>query len=402
VESEILRTTAQLDAVREVWQELDRRDPASEFYTTWAASRAWWEAFGRETGVELRVIVATHNGATVGILPLALETRGGKNPRRVLRFAGHGDWMGPVAAPSLPPATVYRSLITAALDLPGWDLLDLDNIRRGSPFAAHCLADPALNPHFAHRVEHPVIGLRGLTTPAQVPKKARKYRARAVRELGLRFTKHPGDTDGILDRLARLHRLEKEHLVAEHGRSERHSWSESPARLGHYQALFAATETGAMTYCYETGDGRLLAARSTFRHRYTLLSWTSAYHPDAAAYRLGKALQLDILDDLIATGEADFFDFGAGRYPWKFEWTDAFDTSYRRRIERPHGDPAPPSPAPATPIPQPEPLAEDAGGPATANAPARLPGWARSLGAGRLYWSTRRALKRGLRKRPAK
>lgn len=79
---------------------------------------------------------------------------------------------------------------------------------------------------------------------------------------------------------------------------------------------------------------RTPAARSwpLFLFRRTALSWTSAYHPAVAGYRLGKVLQYDILTELLATGEADHFDFGAGRYPWKFEWAESFDASYRLRM----------------------------------------------------------------------
>ncbi|MEI2775176.1 MAG: GNAT family N-acetyltransferase [Tetrasphaera sp.] len=107
-----------------------------------------------------------------------------------------------------------------------------------------------------------------------------------------------------------------------HTPATRGSGSEDPLRMGHYESLFNAPDLVA-TYCYES-RGTLIAARSAFRHRRNLLSWTSCYDPDFRDYRLGKVLQYDILDHILTNDDVDEFDLGAGRYPWKFEWTRHF------------------------------------------------------------------------------
>ncbi len=170
--------------------------------------------------------------------------------------------------------------------------------------------------------------------------------------------------------------------------------------MGHYESLFNAPDLVA-TYCYES-RGTLIAARSAFRHRRNLLSWTSCYDPDFRDYRLGKVLQYDILDHILTNDDVDEFDLGAGRYPWKFEWTRHFDTSYRLRVERTdlsqppaertssaaHG-PARPAP-PTQETHQPEPSEERPRAEATRAEGTTLGHLARRAGVGRAYWSARR------------
>ena len=160
---DVVRDTAALDALSADWTRLDAADPGAEFYTRFPVVRAWWAAFGEDAAYDLEVVVARHNGAVVGILPLArqrISVR--RQPRTQLRFASHGDWMGVILDPSLNPRTVCRALL-AALDAdPSWDILSLDNLRAGSALAATALATDRWNPHLTHRVEHPWIDLAGV------------------------------------------------------------------------------------------------------------------------------------------------------------------------------------------------------------------------------------------------
>ncbi len=329
-----------LAALAPDWARLDARDRRAEFLTTLPVVRAWWASYGADAAYGLEVLVARHNGAVVGILPLARQRISvHKVERTLVRFASHGDWMGVVVDPALDPDTVCRALLAHVDADPTWDILSLDGIRGSSALAAFALGSDRWNRALAHRVEHPRIDLAGVASLAEfeaagrVPAKTRKYRGRLLREHDVRFVVREGDEGEMLARLGRLHALEKEHLIRDAGRTERHSWFEDPLRRGHYAGLFA-TRGAVVTFGYERPDGELVAARSAFRHGRALLSWTSAYHPDLRDYRLGKVIQYDLLDHVLRAGDVDVFDFGAGRYPWKFEWTSAFESSYRLRVDR--------------------------------------------------------------------
>ena len=155
-----------------------------------------------------------------------------------------------------------------------------------------------------------------------LPAKTRKYRNKLHRERPVTFRVFRGDEDDVLARIAAVHLAEKQHLV-DLGRQERHSLFEDPRRVAQVRAVFA---TDALTFGYEDEDGTLVGYRTCWRQGRTLLSWNSAYLPAYEDYRIGKVLQLDILEHLFATGDTDVFDLGAGRYAWKFEWTPTFSS----------------------------------------------------------------------------
>lgn len=338
METEIVRDGEGLDALREEWEELQAADPEAPFYTSFGCVQAWWASYGRDEGHELLVVTARHNGELVGLAPLSYrpQERFGV-PIKEVRFASHGDYLSFLLSPAVPAGTATTALLDAVFAQGEWDILNLTNIPASTAVSAALLRSEhhqALTP----LSENPYIDLRPYPdfeafTADRLPAHTRKYRNKLLRETGARFRVVPGDEDGILDRMAALHRAERDYL-RDLGRKERHSLYDDERRMEHYRAVYAQPGS-ALTFLYETPAGELLGYRSCFVHRRTLLSWNSAYHPEAAGYRLGKVIQYDILEHAYATGEVDVFDFGAGRYPWKFEWTDRSTLSYRFRHDRP-------------------------------------------------------------------
>lgn len=333
---EEVTTSEGLEALREPWQRLERTDPFASYYLTHRFVQAWWEAFRLRSGVALLVLVLRHNGEVVAIAPLSIrrETRQGET-RTVLRFATHGDYTGVLLDPAHHPDTLLRALLRRLEADPAWDRIGLNNIPSTSPLTAHLLKGP-YNPSLRYHVENPYIDLTRYRDfddfeARSAPSKARKYRNKLHRERDVAFRVLHGDEDGILDRLADLHRREKTFLIAERGRSERHSLYDDEARFAHIRRVFETTDD-AVTFAYEDADGALVGYRTCFAHGRTLLSWNSAYAPEYDDYRIGKVLQYDILRHLFAEGSCDVFDLGAGRYPWKFEWTSTFTTSYRLQV----------------------------------------------------------------------
>lgn len=338
MQTDIVRDGAGLDALREEWEQLQARDPETSFYCTFAFVRAWWAAYGRDDGHELVVVTARNNGALVGVAPLSYRPQTRYDvPIKEVRFASHGDYLTFLLDPGLPAGTVTQALLGAVLEQSDWDILNLTNIPASSAFAGALLRSEH------HKLltplsENPYIDLRQYPDFAtfaadRLPSHTRKYRTKLLRETGARFRVLQGDAEDIVDRMARLHRAERDFLRAQ-GRKERHSLYDDDHRVAHYRQVFA--QPGATTtFAYEDADGELLGYRTCFVHRRTLLSWNSAYHPDVARFRVGKVIQHDILEHLYAQGDVDIFDFGAGRYPWKFEWTDRSTLSYRFRHDRP-------------------------------------------------------------------
>lgn len=333
---EIVRSVADLDALREEWEDLQRRDPQSSFYLSHRFVSAWCHAYADDPEVELHILCVRHNGTLVAAMPLSLRqgVRKGR-PVTTLKVATHGDYLGALVDPTSALDATCRAL-TGAMDRPDqWDSISLTGIPAQSHLGRFFLKTEH-NPRFVHQVEAPHIDLREYADFADfcarsLPGHTRKYRNKLFRDHEVRFGVHAGNEGGILDRIASVHRAERDYLVERKARTERHSLYDDPRRTAHIRAVFDGGDDLAVTFTYENAAGEVIAYRTCFRQGRTLLSWNSAYLPAYDTYRLGKVIQYGILEHLFHEGSTDIFDFGAGRYPWKFEWTSLFTPTYRYR-----------------------------------------------------------------------
>ncbi|GAA5158157.1 GNAT family N-acetyltransferase [Ornithinimicrobium tianjinense] len=336
IETVICSTTEELAQLRDEWEALETPDGA--YYTTHRFVSAWWGSYQDAPGYRLHVVVVRQDGRAVGIAPFAFrpEERDGRTVD-VLRWASHGDYMcvlvahdAAAAAPATVMARVLDELQRIIDDGEAFSV-HLPSVQSESDFAWHVRTSQRYHQKLTFLIENPYIDLR---RPRTVPSHARKYRNQFLRDREASFTVFRGDEHGILERIAEVHRAEKEHLVEARSRTERHSLYEDDRRVEHLRRVFHDTDD-TLTFAFHEGDaatGRVLAYRTVFRHGRRLFSWNSAYLPEMERYRMGKVLQLQIVEHLEAselTDEIDEFDLGAGKYPWKFEWTPLHRPTYR-------------------------------------------------------------------------
>jgi len=360
VEIEVVTAADRLAELEPEWVALqDATDPP--YYVRHHFVQAWWRAYQDTPGYELRILVVRNNGEVVGIAPLALvpQKRKGR-PIRSLRFASHGDYMGIlIDAAATRSETICRMVMQHIEEAPEWDTVSLGNVPSFSPLAHYLLKSTKYNDAFSLQIENPYLDLRTYASLDEYAethplKRARKQRSKFYREVSPEFVIIDGNRDNVLGRMGELHRREKEHLQEVHDRTERHSLFDDERRVQLYRQIYdGAGET--LTFAYQSKRGELLGYRSCYVDGTTLLSWNSAYHPDYDSYRIGKVIQYDILEHLFGQDRFDRFDFGAGRYPWKFEWTDQFSSTYRLILRRPSADPPPKAPAAPQKVAAPEP-----------------------------------------------
>jgi LmbE family N-acetylglucosaminyl deacetylase/CelD/BcsL family acetyltransferase involved in cellulose biosynthesis len=341
---DIIASSEGLTSLRREWEELEARDDRAPYYVTHRFVSAWWDAHAASPDVDLHVVVVRLDEQLVGVAPFALRTRVAKGKtRRVLTFASHGDYLGVLVDPGQKADRVLKALMEAVHDNDSWDTVSLRNVPSDSPLASYLLRSE-FNEDFTFHIENPYIDLSAFAgfdqyASERLPAKVRKYRNKFLRECGARFRVERGDENGIFDKIAELHQREQQYLADTKDRQERYSLFADPERGSHIRNVFDRTDD-AVTFFYESDDGALLGYRTCFEHRGTLLSWNSAYDPGLSQYRIGKIIQFDILEHLFREGSTQVFDFGAGRYPWKFEWTDQFTTTYKLQLKRARRSPA--------------------------------------------------------------
>lgn len=372
----ILTTSDALAELGPEWVELEAT-PQTPYYVTHRFVTAWWRSVENLPGYRLHVVTVRHEGRLVGVGPFAVrpEQRSGR-PANVLRWASHGDYLsllyydeasvgrGQVVRPEKITRAVVDHL-TEMVTSGEVASVHLTGIPSESLFAWHVRKSQEHHGYLAFLIENPYLDLKQRYS---VPSHTKKYRNKVLREHELLFAVFHGDEHNILDRIAAVHVAEKQHLVEEHGRDERHSLFEDAQRVEHIRRVFTDTND-AITFAFVEGDdpatGRIAAYRTVFQSDGRLLSWNSAYLPAYEPFRMGKVLQLQILEYLDSHDAerhwAQEFDLGAGKYPWKFEWTPLHRATYRLLIKPPPapkkqpassstGQPAPKPPTQAPPV----------------------------------------------------
>lgn len=332
MELKVVKTGEEMTQLREQWERLEQQDPDIAIYSTYRFVRAWWQSFGRRANIRLHLVCVYHNNALVGIGPFAVvERRKGPFRYKLLEFAGRGDYLNVLTDRSLNPLTVIKYIFQGLV--PGdWDITQLSYIPASSQLAAYLLKS-ADNPYCQPLVENPYIEIAdfadfGRYAEKNLPANVAQYRNKLDRNEDLRFEAVYGNGDGIFEEISQLHRLEKEFLVGEKGRKERQTLFDNRYVADYVRALFLEDED-ILTFIYRGREDKLLGYKTCYLYKRVAYSWNGAYNPEYHRYRIGKILYYDILKYLFETGIADRYDFGAGRYPWKFEWTDSFSTTYK-------------------------------------------------------------------------
>ena len=84
-----------------------------------------------------------------------------------------------------------------------------------------------------------------------------------------------------------------------------------------------------MVFLLESEDKDIIVYSNCYFYKRILYSWNTAYDVKYKKYCAGKVLLYEIVKYLFESNIADVYDFGAGRYPWKFEWTNCYNINYK-------------------------------------------------------------------------
>ncbi|HET6437315.1 MAG TPA: GNAT family N-acetyltransferase [Anaeromyxobacter sp.] len=282
----------------------------------------WWRSFGG--GRRLRVLEARDAaGRLCGAL--ALMSGGALRPGRRWQLLGNGlcgaDGLDALVAG--PGATRARAALwEAALDAPGWDLYDLEDLPAGSPSLRllHELAAwRGIESKVARRFACPGFALRGSFEGHLFTVRRRETFRRRVRWLerqpGFRIEVATAEEAGEAMRdLLRLHRLRWEAEGGSYGIPP------GPAEAFHLALAPAFAARGWLRLYRLFLGGEAIAAVYGLELGRRFYYYQSGYHPAWAARSPGVVLLGRTIEDAFARGLTDY-DFLRGEEAYKRDWT---------------------------------------------------------------------------------
>jgi CelD/BcsL family acetyltransferase involved in cellulose biosynthesis len=318
----LIRTATALERLGPAWDRLHAAASVASVFNGWSWLATWWRLYGQ--GRELHVMVATRGEAVVGILPLYIDTATHFGLRvRLLRLLGdggdsHPDDLGPLLAPG-QEAQVAQTLAAAMLDLPVFDVAELNDIDSRSAFPAavaavaghaqlRCAVQPCQRIAYLRLPPDWDAFLAGLS--ANRRSQLRRKRAKLAAAYPTRFF--------IWDDAGRLAEA-VQHLAALHRKRWR-DVSESFASREylelHLSGMRAALPRDELRlYCLEIA-GELRAMLYAYRLRRRIFVVQAGFDPQYARLSPGAVLLDHALEHAIAEGN-EIVDFLRGEHEYK-------------------------------------------------------------------------------------
>lgn len=331
----VLTADDALEPIAEEWAKLHARSPRSTPFQSPAWLSAWWRHYGRPG--TLRLAVVRRDGQLVGLAPLQLSRRLGV---AVLAPLGEGlsDWTDVLVDPEHEQRAL-DALATALLALPGWQVIDLPEVRAGAAAtgwaqrwpgiarreAASMCADMPVRPF-----DEVVSAMPNSSTRQSTRRSLRKMDAAGLTET----TVAPEDAAATVLRLIALHEQqwrERGGMNPEHGkpRFARFLCDAVPEMIARGQAALTAY----------TVDGEVVATDLTLIGPEVVGGYLYGARPDLfGRFNVTAMLMRTALTTASAAG-AGTFSMLRGRETYKTTWQAHEAPNERVILGRP-GSPA--------------------------------------------------------------
>lgn len=335
MQTKIITTTKEFHDMREEWETLQAKDPSISYYSTYEYVKAWWDVYKEDKNKQLFIICVYQGKDIVGIAPLYITRR-----KKVfiswteLRFMGIGDYFGFIIDESKKNSqTIIKKIFDCINENSHkWDRLILTHIEKNSSLATYLFKSPVYYNNFNLLVEIPLLKIEKNKTftdfEKDMPKKTRKYRNKLNREVGYKFKVIDNIDEKLYSRITEVHTKEQSYLIKYKNRKDRRALFEDEKRNKYLKSIIC-NNPKAIAFVLESNEGEIISYNLAYLHNNKLYSWNSAYNPKYADYRVTKVRYYEVFKFLYQNRIASTFDFGAGRYPWKFEWTNTFTSVYK-------------------------------------------------------------------------
>lgn len=335
-----ITTTDEFLNLKEEWERLQEQDEDVTYYNTFEYNWTWWDVFKNDKKNKLLIIVVELNDRIIGIAPLIIEKVNNKIiSYNCVRFLGLGDYLGIIIdrSANIRYGNIIKEIFNfIELKNKEFERITLSNVKSDSKLSAYILKSEKYNKNFRYLIECPILKYEKYSNYDEYRKEffnsnSKHYSNRLKKKIGYNFKVIHNDKKEIYEKISELHIREKNYLIKNKGRKERKSLFNDEFYSKFIKKLYN-NNSKVLTFIIEEAEGEILIYETCYLYKRVLHGWYMAYNPKYEDYHLGKILNLEIQKYIFEKKIADVFDFGAGRYPWKFQWTDDFIFDYKLDI----------------------------------------------------------------------
>ena len=340
MQTKIITTKNDFAKLKEDWERLQEQDEDVTYYSTFEYNWTWWDVYKNDKNKELFIIVVELKGVVIGIAPLIIEKVNKKIlSYRCIRFLGRGDYLGIIInrGSNIKYGTIIKEIFNFIESKNKYfERMTLTHIKDNSRLSAYMLKNKEYNKNFNYLIECPILKYKKFKNfdaykNEFVSLNAKRYSNKLQREIGYNFKVVSNHNEEVYKKISQLHINEQNYLAKNRGREERRSLYNDKFYSEFVKRVYN-NNSKVITFKIEDGNSNILTYDTCYLYKGVLHMWNMAYDTKYENYGLGKVINLEIQKYIFENNIADIFDFGAGRYPWKFEWTDDFIFDYQLDI----------------------------------------------------------------------
>lgn len=332
----IVKTLKEFELLKNEWIEIEKNNSEVSYYSTFNYNYNWLKAY-LNNKINLFTIVIYNNKKIIGIAPLIIEKRTKlKLKYRVLKFMGKGDFFNFIIDNNQNNySAIIKEIFKTIENNNEWDKLILTQISQKSKLAEYIFRNDRYNKYFSPIVECPCLRLSDFNSfdeykkRFKIDKECKYYLNRMKKNINFKFKVINSKYENIYDKLKALHIKEQEYLKKEKNRNERGSVFQGNENDSFFRNIFLNNENN-ITFLIEDENNQIISYYNCYVFNGKIHFWNTGYDFNYIKYTPSKIVNYLMFEYMYNNNMTNYiFDFGAGRYPWKFKWTNEFNMIYK-------------------------------------------------------------------------
>ena len=324
--------------IKDLWESLEDKDRNITYYNRYKYIYECWNNLYRDN--ELFIVCVYEGKVPLCIAPMMIvdKSKFGINFKSI-EIIGCGDYRNFICNNTLKDKTINIAIkeIFKLIEEKKCERIFFTHIKSNSNLSTYLLRNSKYNDNFKYLIECPIHYFNKFNNFDEYfnfrfkPKEIKRYINKLEKDIGYIFEIKYGDE--ILSKLKELHSFEKDYLVKNKNKKERKSLFEEENRFNIIKNLYK-NNNECITFILKNKKDEILIYDTCYLFRGILYCWNTAYDPRYEKYDLSKVLNYEIFKYIYENPqlEVNGYEYGAGRYSWKFRWADDFNLLYKLNV----------------------------------------------------------------------
>ncbi|MFK5878237.1 MAG: GNAT family N-acetyltransferase [Flavobacteriaceae bacterium] len=331
MEVTVIKNIEELRGIKDQWEILENKSCKKTIYNSYQFLYNW--VVHQQANFENLAIICIHErNEIVGIAPLMLTNEKALKVIRYkkLSFLGKGDFLNFLIESRPNTKPIIAKIFDSIHKLESWDKMDLTHLTKDSNLVKFLLRSSVYNSATIFFGENPVVYRNKhidflAYKKLHVRKNVNNYYNKLRKNFDVNVKLYWGDDSDILTRISKIH------IERNSDGKNRKSLFEHLETMSFLRSIYEEGKI-TLTFCLEN-EHDIIAYVTCFIENDVIYVWNNSYNIKYEKFSPGDIIYMEAMKYFFGEkSQFNAFDFGGGRYPWKFQMTDDFISMYRLNL----------------------------------------------------------------------